>query len=773
MERRCPAVPIASHLHAVSDERQIIDTPLTGTAKIMKTLPWFVLLVMCTAAGQERVPLSGRVVDRAMRNPIPAAIVVLKDTSLGLCANSDGYFQFQPLPPGSYTAHVSAIGFEPRDYTVTLRSGSNAALLFELRETVYQLNPVTVSSTRERSLVSEVPSSVEVISSRDIERRNLQNVSEAVAALPGVSLKEYGGIGDSKSLSIRGSTAGQVLVLIDGQRLNTAQTGEVDLSTIPIEGVERVEIVKGGTSALYGADAVGGVINIITKSRPYQPTAGITAGIMQGSFGTSAYKGGGTYATERIFTLLSYKYLHTDGNYYYDSPYGGRIKRDNADLSSHSIFGKSSIQLGVDSLNKTLSMSGQLYLDKGGSPGTTYQPYTDARKKNQNKSANISYDQRVGSIYNTLHVGGYYHNFESWYDSPSAFVPVHSYHHSIAWGTELQGRAVFSASNVSTGGYEFRRDDLSSTTVNTKPHRTTNSVYLQHEWEPFVFIRMFFRRLLAIPALRWDQFSDFGGRLSPKIGIVGTTGDGWQGSLKANYGRSFRAPSFNDLYWPKDPWTLGNPNLKPESGRDFDIGTMMRSAFLWSSAVDVTYFRNDVTDLVLWQQGSNSIWTPDNVGKALLQGIEAKISVSPLNGPVRLEWNYTFLDAVDKTDPAKTSGTVLPYRPKHTHNFSIAFDYEPVFLQLSATYMSRRFTTSANTISLPSNIAADFLAAYKIFLTASTIDVRFEVKNIFDEKYQVMDGFPMPTREVRVSADFSLSNLLQSTQSTEEHNGFN
>jgi len=79
--------------------------------------------------------------------------------------------------------------------------------------------------------------------------------------------------------------------------------------------------------------------------------------------------------------------------------------------------------LGVDSLNKTLSLSGQLYLDEGGSPGTTYQPYTDARKKDQNKSANISYDQRVGSIYNTLHVGGYYHNFESWYDSPSALFP--------------------------------------------------------------------------------------------------------------------------------------------------------------------------------------------------------------------------------------------------------------------------------------------------------------------------------------------------------------
>jgi len=103
----------------------------------MKTLPCLIMLLLCTAVGQERVHCRAESSTRAMHNPIPGAILVLKDYDARIVCKFGGYFQFQPLPPGSYTVHVSAIGFEPRDYTMVLRSGGNAVLLFELRETVY------------------------------------------------------------------------------------------------------------------------------------------------------------------------------------------------------------------------------------------------------------------------------------------------------------------------------------------------------------------------------------------------------------------------------------------------------------------------------------------------------------------------------------------------------------------------------------------------------------------------------------------------------------
>jgi outer membrane cobalamin receptor len=712
-------------------------------------------------SAQDKSVLSGTVSDAATRYPIPGVNIVIKESRMGICTNSDGYYVLTDIPPGTIILVVSALGFTPEEMEITLNPGETRKIDFVLHETAYQLNPITVTATRERSLVSEVPSSVEIVSMRDIARRNLQNIAQAVELLPGVFAKDYGGIGDQKSLSIRGSTSGQILVLIDGQKLNTAQTGDVDLSAISMESVERIEVVKGGSSALYGADAVGGVINIITKSRPQINSAGISGKLMAGSFGTRSGGGSAIFSGQRLYTLLSYKYLASDGAFEYSSPYGGRIKRVNADIESHSLFAKGSYRFGRDSLNRILAVSAQMYSSKAGSPGTSWQPSSDARKKSHNNSFNASYEQRVGSLFNSIRVQSYVHDFKSWYDSPSSLVPIHSTHRSVAWGTELQGRVVLNASNVLIGGYAFRRDDLTSTNTNGNPSRQTNSVYVQNEFEPF-FGQSFlwFKRVILIPAARWDSFSDFGGRVSPKVGLVLSTGDEWQASLKGNYGWSFRAPSFNDLYWPQDPWTRGNPDLKPESGRDFDVGAMLRHPFWWGLSADVTYFRNKVTDLISWQPGSSGLWMPDNIGKANIHGIEAKLALTPWNSFLRIEWNYTSVSAINETDTPNEKGKTLPYRPKHTHNVSIETDYAGVFIRATGTYVTKRFTSVANTTVLPSYTTADASVGWKYSLYSVPLQIQCEVKNLFDLEYQVMDGFPMPPREFRVTMGIDASGII-------------
>jgi len=712
-------------------------------------------------SAQEDCVLNGTVSDAATRYSIPGVNIVINESRVGMCTNADGYYVLTGIHPGTMIVVVSVLGFTREEKEITLKPGEKRRIDFSLNETAYQLNPVTITSTRERSLVSEVPSAVEVVTLRDIARRNLQNVAQAVELLPGVFMKDYGGIGDQKSLSIRGSTSGQILVLVDGQKLNSAQTGDVDLSGISMESVERIEVVKGGTSALYGADAVGGVINIITKTRPNIYSAGINGKVLAGSFGTRSGEGSATYSGGNLYALLNYKYLTSDGNFEYSSPYSGRIKRVNADIESHALFVKGSYLFGQDSLNRILALSTQYYLSKGGSPGTSYQPSSDARKKNENKSYNVSYDQRVGSLFNSVRAQAYLHDFQSWYDSPSSFVPIHSDHHSIAWGTELQGRVVLNASNVLIGGYTFRRDDLTSTNTKGKPSRQSNSVYLQDEFEPFFGKQLlWFKRVIIIPAGRWDSFSDFGGRVSPKVGLVMSSGDQWQASLKGNYGRSFRAPSFNDLYWPQDPWTRGNPDLKPESGKDFDVGAMFRHSYWWGLSADLTYFRNSVTDLISWQQGNSGLWMPDNIGKSNIQGIETKVALTPWNSFFRIEWNYTYVDAIDQTDTPNEKGKTLPYRPKHTHNLNIETDYSGLFIRLSASYVTKRFISIANTIALPSYTTADASIGWKYSTYGVPFQIQCEVKNLFDLEYQIMDGFPMPPREFRITIGLDASNII-------------
>ena len=469
--------------------------------------------------------------------------------------------------------------------------------------------------------------------------------------------------------------------------------------------------------------------------------------------------------------MVSYKYLASDGNFTYRSPLGIETSRSNSDLTSHGVFAKGTWSFGEEALPKSLSMSGQYFHQKGGSPGAIDQLKPLARKKNQNESINLVYEQKLGSPYNSVRFQTYYQNSEFLFDDPDPYIPEHAYNHSIAAGAELQGRVVLNVWNAATSGYAYRGDRVSSTSFEGKRERGLHSIYLQDEFSPFLPEGSLIRRIVAIPAVRWDRFSDFGGRLSPKIGVVLSTGDPWQASFKTNYGSSFRAPSFNDLYWPKDSYSKGNPDLKPERGRDFDIGVMFRNPSLLGMGVDLTFFSNSVEELILWQPNALGIWTPENVGKASIKGVETRVSVNPWKDLLHLEWNYTYLDARNKTEEANQIDRQLPYRPKNVHNLSARVDLSWFYLLANVSYSGKRYTNTANTVTLEPYHASNILTGYKPPFTPQWLEMKLEVKNLEDLEYQMMDGFPMPGREYRFSIEVKLSHDKETNQTPEEHTG--
>ncbi len=722
------------------------------------------LLISVTgmAFPQGNAVLSGRVVEKSSRHALPGAIVSLEGTRLGICANDNGYFELTAVPPGSYRVHVSVLGYTAVDSAVTLADGDHRTLQFELTETVYQINPVTVTATRERSLVSDVPASVDVLPARELSLRNIQDIGQAIENMSGVGAKNYGGLGDLKTASIRGSSSSQVLVLVDGQRLNDAQSGDVDLSSIPIESVEQIEVVRGGTSALYGADAVGGVINIITKNRTREAGLGGSAGLLSGSWGTRGVNLSGEYAAEKFFSVVSYKFLKSDGDFPYRGPTGQEVIRQNGDMLSHGLFGKGSWNFGEDATPGTFTASGQYFVLKSGVAGTVDAPSLEARKRNEEETLNLVFEQKVFSPYNTVSVQSYFNNLIFAYDDPGSYIPTHSNNHNRAAGMEAKGRVVLTDWDILTAGYAFRGDFLSGTSLPGTESRRLNSVYGQMELSPQLPADFPVRKVIAIPAVRWDNFSDFGGEVSPKLGVVVSTGDEWQVSLKANFGSSFRAPAFNDLYWPKDAYSVGNPALKPEHGKDFDCGTMIRLPYFPGIAFDLTYFRNSVTDMILWLQGANGIWSPENVGKAEIQGVEVKASISPWKDVVQASWNYTYLDARNRTDDPTQYDMQLPYRPRNVHNASLRLGSSGLYSVIDYSYTGKRYTTTANTASLPPYHLVNALVGYRLPFESVSLDAKFEVRNIEDLSYQAMEGYPMPGREFRLSLDVRFSQLTPS-----------
>jgi outer membrane cobalamin receptor len=700
---------------------------------------------------QNGAVLSGLVIDQQTKRPVADVQVELSGTARRTTTDREGGFTFSGLDGGTYTLRVRRVGYATAGSDVALKAGEQRSVTVELREVFYLLDPVTSTATRMQSRASEVSTSVTVVSGVNLEQRQALDIGGAMQEVPGLFIRSYGALGDVRTASIRGSSAGQVLILMDGQRVNNTQSGEVDLTTLPTEGIDRVEIIRGGASAMYGADAVGGVINVITKTRGASEGLAGNLKLLSGSFGTKEAEMKGDYSAGKSYTAFSYRYLRSEGDFPFHPTPDSSATRANADFLSHALFGKE--RWSFDD-HRALSLTGQYFTNEAGDPGTIAFPNTQARKRNRNALLGLAYDEDFEGMVRTLRVQSYYHNLLFNYEDPLAWVPILNNSHNIAAGGEVQAGVRVADWNSMTVGYAYRWDHVAGNSLPSEHTRSLHSAYLVDE---IAFRPSFLKgvhRVALVPALRWDHFSDFGVQMSPKIGLVVNAGEGWLLSVKANYGRSFRAPTFNDLYWPQDAYTAGNPDLKPERANDFDAGATLEVPLLAGLGASFTWFGNTVTDLILWQPGADWVWRPANVGKAEIQGVEAGVSLSPWEHLVTLSWNYTHLDARNKSGTPDEYDKQLPDRPGDVHKVMLQSRYAGLSAVVDFLSVSERYTTTSNNASLPSYRVFNVLVGYAWDVARSRMELKGEVLNLGDVEYQVMAGYPVPGREYRVSLSF-------------------
>ena len=221
----------------------------------------------------ENGKLFGTILDAQTEKPLEKVIVILEPCGFGAESNQKGYYSITNIPSGKYRMQVVLIGYRSiKDQIVHIESNIEKRINLSIEPVILSSSDsILITATRGPSLVAEIPSSVDIVNNKRITSRIPQNIAEVLQDVPGLFIKDYGGVSGLKTISLRGASTEQVLILMDGQRLNNAQNGQVDLGLISVQGVERIEVVRGANSALYGADAVGGVVNILLKSkRPEQ-----------------------------------------------------------------------------------------------------------------------------------------------------------------------------------------------------------------------------------------------------------------------------------------------------------------------------------------------------------------------------------------------------------------------------------------------------------------------------------------------------------------------
>ena len=579
-----------------------------------------------------------------------------------------------------------------------------------------ELGQVVVTATRTEIEISDVPQSVSVITKEEIMNSPDRTIPEVIQRAAGVLITNNGPIGSLTSANIRGSEAGQVLIMIDGRRINDAQNAQFDLSNLPLtkDEIERIEVLRGGASALYGADAMGGVINIITKAPTQEPYARVSSSF--GRFGTQEYSLSHRWKPGPLGYSLFASRTRSDGY------------RPNSDYDSWVLGGELYYDLPWKGELKVSARNTQKEI---GVPGTITFSDPDDRQKDNLTQLDLNYRDKIGSAV-TLNFRGWQNIYRQTYDPGTQgpnFGPSFL-HKNYATGGDLQVNSAIGNAHLLTGGLEAIEDRVNSTA--TGVHQATRgALYLQDEIEVA-------RPLTATLGLRYDYHSTYQDQINPRAGLLLRLPGEFR--IRASVARSYRAPTFNDLYWPANAFVAGNPNLQPEKAWSYELGGEKKFGDL--AVFKVAGFYRDVTDLIRWAPGTDFVWRPTNVQTAHIWGGETELIFYPWKG-LTIPLNYSYLDPRDES-----TGEPITNKPKHIINAGV--DYVTPFGLKSSLkgryvqyYVNNTSTLNRDYFVLDARLAYEF-KIYQKFKGEGFVSLT----NALNRDYQINEGYPMPPQSL-------------------------
>lgn len=590
---------------------------------------------------------------------------------------------------------------------------------------------VVVTATRQAAPINELLSDVTVIERSAIEQAGQSTLTELLSRQPGIQFAQNGGPGKTASIFMRGTHTGHTLILIDGMRIGSASLGSPSPENIPLSQIERIEILRGPASALYGSDAIGGVIQIFTRTGE------------RGAPRVDAFVGAGSYRTREMAAGVSggnaqwsYNarggYTESDG---FSSRKGGDPDKDgyrsnnfSGSLAYRPLQGH---EVGVNVLlndqrswfdDQYSSAAGNIY---GNSRINTYGVYS-RNALTQNWTSTLRLSRSEDDSYQRFSLTNPASNFQT-------------NQNQFTWQNDIAlplGKLLL--------GYERLSQDLKTSKNYSKTERDVNSVLAgwsagvgAHQWQLNV---------------RHDDNSDFDSKTTGGVSY----GYQFTPALRASaaYGTSFKAPSFNALYYPyslSGPYsgityiTQGNPNTKPEEGRNREVAVHWNQG---GSSASATYYNNHITNLIDWQTirvGNVSTLQPNNVSSAKLEGLT-------LTGATRYQaWKLMaiadFLNAKDDN-----TGYDLQRRAHRTGTLRVERGVGAVDVGTELVASGGRYTESNNGKYVGGYALVN---AYARWALATDWSVEGRVNNLFDKRYELVQGYNTPGANVFVGLRYA------------------
>ncbi len=622
---------------------------------------------------------------------------------------------------------------------------------FEVQKTdtagLYKLNDVVVTATKTPTHSLEIANSISVINSKQIQNSNSNNVFDILKNEVGITYTRQGGNGTLSNINIRGANNSYTLVLIDGIEMNLTNDpgGVYDFSALPVDNIERIEILRGPQSTLYGSDAMAGVINIITKKGNGAPKFSLlTEG---GSYNTYKAQFGLNGEIQKLNYSVFLSRTGSDGFSVADKDSGNTEKdgyifnnisgllgyklSDNAEINFYTRFVKS-------------DMDNDRFGGRYGDDPTyiTNQEELSTRAEGKIKLLNGIWEQKLGLSFirnvrkNSFDTSAANINYPVYYnDYSQALYDGRKY--KLDWQNDFH----LSKTNIITAGFDFETDQSSSEyyalnysekpfapeTISILPEEEAGiyGFYIQDQfkWNNIFFISA---------GIRTDHHSKFGSqftyRVSPAF-MLWETGT----KIKASIGTGFKAPSLFYLYDP----AYGNENLKPEESFGWDFG-IEQFLFSTKTSAGATFFFNDFSEMF----GFDFItFKTININKAVTKGVELFLSSEPTDW-FRFKFNYTLLDARDLSPNSSNFDKNLLRRPNHKVGLLADFNIsDKANFNSELIWLTRRDDIDFSTyqrVELNGYVLVNLSAHYDLF---KFLRLNVRVENLLDTKYQEVLGY--------------------------------
>lgn len=576
------------------------------------------------------------------------------------------------------------------------------------------LGEVVVTALRSEQTINQTLQSTSVVTQRDILESGATDVPSLLRNLVGVEIAQTGGIGSQSSLYLRGTNSTHTLVLVDGVRISSATAGATAIDQIMLDQVERIEVVRGNVSSLYGSEAIGGVVQIFTKRGRGAPSASVNAGY-------------GTHATRRA-----------------SAAFGGEVEG-----ASFHVGASKSVTDGVSAINAKLAPSANP--DADGYDNTSVSARAGYAFNNAHR-LDVSVLHSLGKVQTDNAYGLVTDRDESdatlskWslassnrlLDSWESRVTVAQGTDDLvsrsnglktsAYKTVSQQLAWQNTLNVGDQGVlilaaERLKQNVSGTTAFSADTRSTNSLLAGYTADYGV-------HQVQIN-VRQDKYSDFGSANSGLLGYGLRISDTLR--LTANVSTAFKAPTFNDMYYPLSWGYQGNPNLKPERARNLELGAHYRKDGVY---VDGALFQNRIRDLIV----SNST-TTENLDEAIIEGMELVYGVK--HDTIEVE------NAITLQSPRNVkTGAILSRRAQTLNTLTVARRFESGRVGFEWRSSGER-KDGTNTL-----VAYDVINLTAQWKLTPNLGLNARVDNLFDQDYMLVHQYNTLGRTVFVGLNY-------------------